>query len=296
MDYLAHLTQIYNDVFCKTFSESYYIFLCGGIGKNCIRNAVRVHLEANGYQILYPEDLFADIINLDKKSDLLDYENLLAKNADIVCIICESPGSFAELGAFIQSDIIKTRTIAVINNRYKRSKSFIMLGPIRHLKKINPSSILEYKENDIKSLCDNLGKTFAKIKKKQTQSHERLSFDKLSTYIAFIPIILFFFQKIDRLVLHKELKELLRDKKLFPNNYNDLFNASIKYLTKRKVIVSEIKNSTKEEQFKLTYTGLKETKLILSMSKTVCNNILHDRIRCAIMQKQLHESHLLAIT
>ena len=65
--------MIYNDVFCKTFSQSYYIFLCGGADKQHIRNKIRVLLEANGLQILYPEDLFMDMLNRDKKADLLEY-------------------------------------------------------------------------------------------------------------------------------------------------------------------------------------------------------------------------------
>lgn len=288
VNYQIYLKQIYESVFCKTFSESYYIFLCGGAGKYCIRNAVRIQLESNGYQILYPEDLFVDIINRDKKSDLLDYENLLAKNADIVCVICESPGSFAELGAFVQRDVIKTRMVAAVNNRYKRDKSFIMLGPIRHLKKINAESVLEYRENDIVGLCDKLGRAFSKIKKKWPQGHDRLSFDNLSTYIAFVPIILFFFQELDRSVLHRELKEFLKNEKLFPNNYNDLFNASIKYLIKRRVIVPDIKGLSMQEQFRLTNAGLKETKNVLSKSKVSYGNMLHDKIRCGIMKKQLN--------
>lgn len=250
MNYQLHLKQIYENVFCKTYSESYYIFLCGGAGKDCIRNDVRTQLESNGYQILYPEDLFVDIINRDKKSDLLDYENLLAKNADIVCVICESPGSFAELGAFVQSEAIKSRMVAAVNYRYRRHKSFIMLGPIRHLKKMNADSVLEYRETDISNFCDQLGKAFGRIKKKWPQGHDRLSFDNLSTYIAFLPIMLFFFREIDRIVLHKELKDFLKGEKLFPSNYNDLFNAAIKYLIKRRIIVPDIKGTNMQEQFR----------------------------------------------
>lgn len=288
MNYQTHFKTIYEDVFCKTFSESYYIFLCGGVGKDCIRNEVRAHLEKSGYQILYPEDLFVDIINRDKKSDLLDYENLLAKNADIVCVICESPGSFAELGAFVQSDAIKTRMIAAINNRYKRDKSFIMLGPIRHLKKINPESVLEYRQGEIVEFCDKLKKSFNKIKRKWPQSHERLSFDKLSTYIAFIPIVLFFFQEVDRVIIHKELKDFLKSKNLFPANYNDLFNAAVKYLIKRRIIVPDINQIGAKERFRLTATGLSDTKNTLSKSQTSYRNKLHDKIRCGIMKEQLN--------
>ena len=96
--------MIFDDVFCKTFTQSFFIFLCGGADKRHIRNKIRIQLETNGLQVLYPEDLFMDMLNRDKKADLLEYENLLASNSDIVCIICESMGSAVELGAFIQNE------------------------------------------------------------------------------------------------------------------------------------------------------------------------------------------------
>lgn len=288
MDFQKYFNEIYRNVFCNTYNESYYVFLCGGAGKNHIRNNVRNLLEKKGYQILYPEDLFVDIINNDKKSDLLDYENLLAQNADIVCVICESPGSFAELGAFVQNDSIKSRMVAAVNYRYKRDKSFIILGPIRHLKKNNIHSVLEYNEKKVEEFCDDLGKTFNQIKRKWPRVHNKLSFDNLSTYIAFIPILLFFFQEFDRKILHKELKQFLRKNNWLPDKYNDLFNASIKYLIKIRMIVSEIDSNEKQEKFKLTKDGIRDTKNILSKSQCLYRNMLHDKIRCGIIKMQLN--------
>ncbi len=288
MDYQMYIKEIYNNVFCKTFNESYYVFLCGGAGKEHIRNHVRALLEKKGYQILYPEDLFVDIINNDKKSDLLDYENLLANNADVVCVICESPGSFAELGAFAQNDTIKSRMIAAVNYRYKRDKSFIMLGPVRHLRKNNPHSVLEYDEKDLELFCEELRKSFNQIKRKWPRGHINLSFDNLSTYIALIPIILFFLKKVERRILHKELKVFLKEKNMLPTTYNDLFNASVKYLIKTRTIISEISGDNMQEIFRLTSNGSVETKKILSKSTYSYRNMLHDKIRCGIIKEQLN--------
>ena len=288
MEYQKYISQIYEEVFCKTYSESYYVFLCGGAGKEHIRDKVRFELEKRGYQILYPEDLFVDIINNDKRADLLDYENLLADNADIVCVICESPGSFAELGAFVQNEIINKRMVAAINHRYKRDKSFIMLGPIRHLKKINGNCVLEFNE-DIECFCDELGKSFNQIKRKWPRIHNNASFDKLSTYIAFIPITLYFFQEIERPILYKEIKEFLRLREILPSKYNDLFNASIKYLIKTRKIVSVVGSDNRLEKFKLASDGLKDTRNVLSKSISGYRNMLHDKIRCGIMKEQFNK-------
>lgn len=288
MNFQNIISEIYENVFCQTYHESYYVFLCGGAKKENIRNSVRFLLEKKGYQILYPEDLFVDIINNDKKTDLLDYENLLAANADVVCVICESPGSFAELGAFVQNDEIKNRMVAAVNYRYKRDKSFIMLGPIRHLKKANNQCVLEYNEKELDIFVDGLCKSFNHIKRKWAKGHDKLSFNNMSTYIAFIPIIIYFLGEINRQTLYKELKEFLKNREVLPNNYNDLFNAAIKYLIKTRKIVSKVNSSENQEEFKLSYDGINETKSILSKSKQSYRNKLHDKIRCGIIKTQFN--------
>ena len=108
--------SIYKDVFCNTFNQSCYVFLCGGAGQEHIRNPIRLILEHKQYQVLYPEDLFMEMLNRDKKADLLEYENFLADNSDIICIICESIGSAVELGAFAQNENIKNKMVIAINN------------------------------------------------------------------------------------------------------------------------------------------------------------------------------------
>ena len=137
MELLNIYEKIYKDVFCKTFSRFFFVFLCGGADKNNIRNRVRTYLEKERFQVLYPEDLFMDMLNRDKNSDLLEYENLLADSADVVCIICESMGSAVELGAFVQSEKFEQKLIVCMNQKYARDKSFIMMGPVKHLEKKN---------------------------------------------------------------------------------------------------------------------------------------------------------------
>ena len=280
--------MIYNDVFCQTFSQSFFIFLCGGADKQHIRNKIRMQLENRGFQVLYPEDLFMDMLNRDKKSDLLEYENLLANNSDIVCIICESMGSAVELGAFIQNEDLEQKLIVCVNQKYARDKSFIMMGPVKHLQKKNKSSILVYKENTPEVLGDELIANFNSLRRLSKKGHKSLSFNNLSAYIAFIPIIAYFYKVLKRKELYKTLKELLKKQKEFPSNYNQLFNASIKYLIKSGSLVAKFDNLENDETLSLSQKGYTETSNLLKLSWAANKTMLQDKIRCVILKKQLN--------
>ena len=288
MNNLNIYKMIYNDVFCKTFSQSFFIFLCGGADKQHIRNKIRIQLETNGLQVLYPEDLFMDMLNRDKKADLLEYENLLASNSDIVCIICESMGSAVELGAFIQNEKLERKLIVCVNQKYARDKSFIMMGPVKHLKKKRKSSILLYKENTPELLGDELIEKFNYLRRSSQKRHKSLSFNNLSAYIAFIPIIVYFYKTIKRKELHKTLKELLKDQNSIPPNYNQLFNASIKYLIKSGGLVTKFDSFEKEETLSLSQKGYAETSNQLKLSWASNKTLLQDKIRCVILKEQLN--------
>lgn len=278
--------SIYKDIFCSTFNQSCYVFLCGGAGKEHIRNTIRPLLEKEKFQILYPEDLFMDMLNRNKKSDLLEYENLLAENSDIVCIICESIGSAVELGAFVQNESMRKKMVAAINKKYSRDKSFVMMGPVKHLRKANPQQIILYNVEEPENLKQDLTRTFRQLHKKPISNKEQ-SFDKLAAYIGFIPLIIYFYQSLGRSVLHRNLKKYLKSKDLLPDRYNELFNASIKYLMKSGILVNEFNVNLKEETFSLSPKGYNETLNLLKRSYAADRTMLHDKIRCAILMEQL---------
>ena len=79
--------------------------------------------------------------------DLLELENYLAHLADITVLFVESPGSIAELGAFANSDDIRPKTLAVLNNWHESEGSFISDGPIRKLSNENEDHVHYYKWN-----------------------------------------------------------------------------------------------------------------------------------------------------
>lgn len=228
-----------------------------------------------------------EMLNRDKKSDLLEYENLLADNSDIICIICESIGSAVELGAFVQNERIKQKMIVCINQKYSRDKSFVMMGPVKHLQKKNRSAVIIYKDNDPVTLGNNLIEIFHKFKRLSVISNKDQSFKNLSAYIAFIPMIVYFFKTINRKELHKTLKELLKEKDTLPSKYNELFNTSIKYLTKSGELITKFDAYEKDNIFSLSTKGYTETYNLLKLSFASNKTKLHDKIRCVILKEQL---------
>lgn len=275
---------IYENVFCKIYNNTCYVFLCGGAQKDNMRDKTRRTLEKSNIQILYPEDLFIEMLNQNKNSDLLEYENLLADNADAVCVICESMGSAVELGAFVQNDALREKLIVAVNQKYSRAKSFIMLGPVKNLKKQYPNHVLIYQIDKV----DKFGKELAKQCKGFRTNSRIHSFEKLSAFIAFIPIILFFFDVISRKELYSSMKSFLKENGMLPENYNDLFNAAIKYLLKNNILVTDLQQRDYEAALSLSIKGYNDTNYRLGKSVAANKTVLHDKIRCDILKEHLN--------
>jgi hypothetical protein len=61
----------------------------------------------------------------------LKMESDLASLADLVVIIVESPGTFAELGAFSLVESLRRKLLPIVDLEYKGQDSFISTGPLR---------------------------------------------------------------------------------------------------------------------------------------------------------------------
>lgn len=66
-------------------------------------------------------------------SDLLDLEEYFAAAARLIVIVSESPGSFAEMGAFVSNQTIQDKVLIITQEQYYKSDSFIRYGIIQHL-------------------------------------------------------------------------------------------------------------------------------------------------------------------
>lgn len=281
--------RIYVDVFCNIFSKSYYIFLCGGAGKNNVRDKVRILLEEKNFKVLYPEDLFMDMLNKNKKSNLFEFENLLAQNSDIVCVICESMGSAVELGTFAQSEEVRKKMVAAIEYKYSRDKSFINMGPLKYLEKLNKDSVAYYKKDNLKHFTDTLVRQFMRMIRRDKKEVYNNSLDRLAAFIVYIPLVVYFFQSISREELHSGIKEMLVSSGVKLNKYNELFNATIKYLLKNRILLEEYSLELNKEVYKLSAEGIDDTIRMLKNNVKNGTTMLYDNIRCDIMKEQFNK-------
>lgn len=131
------------------------IFLCGGaqVAQNRFRKELGRQLvrakSKYSYKVVYPEHLFLDLLLSHEKHDLLSLETLLAESVNAVAILLQSPGTFAELGAFTAREGLNNKLIVLIPEQFKNSKSFINTGPVAFLKRYTQSHIYYFQPDSI---------------------------------------------------------------------------------------------------------------------------------------------------
>ncbi|XQK49223.1 retron St85 family effector protein [Escherichia coli] len=107
------------------------VFLCGGDLNDPFfcRNKVKRVLETHPkIEIFYPEELFDELLYGQGQHSLLSLENILADSVDVIIIIPESPGSFAELGAFSNNEKLCKKMICLQDDKFKLKKAFLIMG------------------------------------------------------------------------------------------------------------------------------------------------------------------------
>lgn len=132
-------TKLRRNVTSKNLAKK-FIFICGkqiDENKDNVRRWLTSVLEKNDVNIkcLIAEDLYFSTC------DLLTFENLLAEISDYIIIILESPGTFCELGAFVNNQTMVDKIIVINEDNPRYEKSFISLGPLR---KLNNNNLVLY--------------------------------------------------------------------------------------------------------------------------------------------------------
>lgn len=275
------LLNMHDNVYKKINQNYVDIFLCGGASNNnnYVRDDVKKHLEKNSnLRILYPEDLFIEMLYKDKQADLLSLEKFLADNCDIICIICESPGSLVELGAFTNHNTLN-KVVAVIEKKRQKDKSFIMLGPIKLIKKNHTENIVFYSKDDLVDLTYKLKKLFKNPKNNLTMNKRPIN--SIIGLYYFIPIILYFFRSLETANLISYLKFLFKKQTYSISEFNTLFRSSIKLLYKDKFIQKNSINSI--TVYELTEQGYRNVFNVLNATHLKNNSKLYDSIRFGIM-------------
>lgn len=189
------------------------VFLCGGSSPNHRKLRAELGKQISQivskytYSVHYPEDMFIELISGHHGKDLLTLENVLANSVHCVVILLQSPGTFAELGAFSNHAGLCNKLVVVIDNEYKGRRSFISLGPIRYLKTHTTSKVLY---SDINSA--NLSKLTKQVADASREIPKQpLALDYLANPIASVRFYLaltYIFDPLPKTLLFEILKHL----------------------------------------------------------------------------------------
>ena len=108
------------------------VFLCGGF-ESRRRDALSKYLArfADDTLVFYAEAVWAVIAEALPNANALAIEEQLAALADIVVVVVESVGTFAEIGAFALSAPLRSKLLPILDGAYKNTDSFLTTGPIR---------------------------------------------------------------------------------------------------------------------------------------------------------------------
>lgn len=280
--------RISNDIYNKVFLNIEYgnvdVFLCGkpnDKGGISFRNIIRKKLETNkNISIWYPEELFAEFLDR-KKYDLLTLESRLADNSDVIVIVCESPGSIAELGAFVNNKGTSDKVIVLIKSRYYKDKSFIRRGLVEFIRKRNKNNVFCYSEtkDDVleeleKYIINKYYKRFKRLVKKDLNI--------ISGQYYFIILLLFFYNSLS----YSDI--MLIVEKLFNMKYLDepfdiIFKSAIKRLFREGMAEKD------NNKYLLTQKGYEFAKHLLSCVVAKHKTRIINSIRFDIMNEKYYK-------
>jgi hypothetical protein len=146
--------EIRDNVFVPSVGRKRTVFLCGAdlndrtTGRHKMAKLLK---SKKNYEVLYPEDIFEDLMYGQGQYSLLELENVLASSVDAIILLPESPGSFAELGAFASNEKLVCKIVCIGEKKYKKRKSFINYGPLRIIKSNATGKLINISYDDIES-------------------------------------------------------------------------------------------------------------------------------------------------
>lgn len=282
--YLNSINKIYLDVYKKINREYIDVFLCGGVStdEKCIRDLIRSKLETHSVRVLYPEDLFMDILSKDNSMDLLSLENFLADNSDIICVLPESAGSLVELGAFTNNIKTLEKLFVIMNKDYEKDKSFIMKGPIKYISnQKGKERTIFYEKGKLDSIIKVTVDRFKKFSKESVK--KEIEINTIIGQYYFIPLLVYFVKSIPMKNLEEIMKRIYIKNNFEIKKMNVILYSSIKILYKNKYIHKSIKNG----EISLTEKGNLYIQEILNKLPINKSGKLYDFIRYGIMLSEL---------
>lgn len=292
--YNFYIDEIYNRIFAKVTDRKIDIFLCGGASskkEKSTRDKVRGLLEADPsfFNILYPEDLFMEMLDA-KRYDLFSMERVLADNVDVILIVPESPGSFAELGAFTNAPETVGKLWIMQHQRFKKQHSFITQGPVRFISQKYKGHVIYFNKN-LEDSVSQLKKSLRLEFSMWNRSNHALFKDtnSLTGLVNFEILLLYFHGKIPVGTFNRVLTDVYNKsgKDTIADNQIDiedvLKRASVKFLFKRGFIEKA------DSQYCLMKNGVNKALDILSRVNDAENDRSINDIRFKILEQQLYK-------
>ena len=135
----------------RVHRPKHVLFLCGGLISKLPNAKPALSVRDYLYRIRQAEKKLGTSIVLAETaqqlyrdtnySDLISFEEDIARIASIVLVISESPGSLAELGAFASEPVIRETLRIIISDEHNSAESFVRYGPIKRVENIDRQHI-----------------------------------------------------------------------------------------------------------------------------------------------------------
>ncbi|MDL1978454.1 MAG: retron St85 family effector protein [Deltaproteobacteria bacterium] len=271
--------KIHNEVYKVFFDYKTTLFLCGagnevvGSVRKQINDELTSSRYAFHYDMFYPEDLFGELLFGPKHQDLLSLENILADSVDAIVLIIESFGAVAELGAFASNSKLRKKIVCLVDQKYRKKKSFINYGPLRLLKDKGEGQVVYVEYDNISKSIKAVRRAISKTRKLKRKKPDVKNVVQAHHYI--LPCI-YLLEPVKRNILRKLVEHA--------SGTNDqkstaLTAGAISILNKKREI------SLTPDGYRLTPTGLISFSNLGSRGRTrqVYNITAMDEMRVAIL-------------
>ncbi|KKW52471.1 retron St85 family effector protein [Pantoea sp. V108_6] len=196
------------------------IFICGkdksDISSYRYKISTILSNEKN-YQLAYPEDLFEDLLEGQANNSLLKLEEQLAQAVDLIILIPESPGSFAELGAFSMRKELAQKMLVLRQGKYKSDKSFINHGPIRLIREYKGHVQDLPNDFDIKNSL-HVSSVIRKVKKLIPSGRKKKNIDNILLFQHYILLFIYLFDEVEMHII-TNLLSVIFERKLKNDDY-----------------------------------------------------------------------------
>lgn len=289
IDLLKVALKIKADFYKPVNTYKTTIFLCGADLKDRTKTRFKLAealkrswLESNWIDFVYPEDIFDDVLYSNKGMDLLSLENLLAESIDVILIVPESPGSFAELGAFANDSKLRQKMVCVVDQKYRKDKSFINQGPLKLVRAANDKGVLFIDPGNIGASVKEIHSAIKRVKKSSTKNNDKISMLQLENFL--LPTI-YLMEPLTRDGIVEMVKNVNQD----TNNSFHFSMTALSSMTKKKLI------ELGDEGYKLTTLGIKHYYNLRSVNgrnKLQKEIVALDNMRLEILNSKLRNKKL----